>query len=616
MTIRFRTICHEKTREFAFDRKSISIGRAPFNDVALMGCAIAGIHGQLEVYEEGALAFRARASAMPTRVFRDGECTQSSDGVEEQVFHLRPGDAVWLGESPSVRLEVIGVEVAQKPAWVSHPIETPETGGISAEAGALFFRLSRALAEAPSVETFLKIAGTFARHSLGVLPERVDLAVPIEAVSWRAEDFRLDAITLEPAALLVHGAYRRRRESLPIFRAQNADILGQLKRLDRFVILERPAPQPSRESRLFGASPLDSDDFDSTQFDSEVFDDEPGEDASSEPAAEPTRYQVLIPCALRGELAAVLSLYFCEAPQMAGADLSHEALSAFIVGIEPLAAMALFSHRRTRWAESVLEENRYWRERQRRHHFYKDFIAESDAAREVYEALNQCVSHDESVLLLGEAGSGKALIARAIHHLSGRKDAMLTAINCRSLSGDDLDFELFGSADNALTGDTEARTGIFELAEGGTVFLEEVERLSLLLQGKILRMLRESEVRRTGEAAGRPVDVRVIVSTHCDLRKEVEAGRFRRDLYMVLSRYPLTMPPLRERREDILPLARTFLNVYRERYDRGCQRFSADVEAIFLAHCWRGNVRELKSVIEAAVLQSEGEVIEVKHLGL
>src|SRR5690554_7807291 len=103
MTIRFRTICHEKTREFAFDRKSISIGRAPFNDVALMGCAIAGIHGQLEVYEEGALAFRARASAMPTRVFRDGECTQSSDGVEEQVFHLRPGDAVWLGESPSVR---------------------------------------------------------------------------------------------------------------------------------------------------------------------------------------------------------------------------------------------------------------------------------------------------------------------------------------------------------------------------------------------------------------------------------------------------------------------------------------------------------------------------------
>src|SRR5690554_7131277 len=135
---------------------------------------------------------------------------------------------------------------------------------------------------------------------------------------------------------------------------------------------------------------------------------------------------------------------------MTGADLSHEALSAFIVGIEPLAAMALFSHRRTRWAESVLEENRYWRERQRRQHFYKDFIAESDAAREVYEALNQCVSHDESVLLHGEAGSGKALIARAIHHLSGRKDAMLTAINCRSLSGDDLDFELFGSADNAL----------------------------------------------------------------------------------------------------------------------------------------------------------------------
>lgn len=625
MTIRFRTICHDTTREFAFDRKSISVGRAPFNDVALTGCAIAEVHGDLEIHEGDALVFRARASSEATRVMRDGECTQSSDGVEEQVFHIRPGDAIWLGESPAVRLEVLGLDKVQGRAWTRYPINPRAERGLSAEGGRLFFRVSRALAQAPSIENFLRSAAYFTHASLGVLPKRVDLAVPIEAVAWHAEDFRLDAISLAenagddvtPVMESVLGAYRRRRESLEIFRAQNSEILSELKSLDSFVILELSEVEPEPLDLPFGANPFEADEYDSEAFDSEAFDSDPYDSQPYDTDyAEPARYQVLIPCALRGELGAVLSLYFVDSPTGPDSEATEGALAILIGQLEPLAAAVLDAHHRVRRGQAVLEENRYWRERQRRHHFYKDFIAESDAAREVYEKVNECVSHDEPVLLLGEAGSGKALIARAIHHLSPRKDAMLTAINCRSLKGDDLDFELFGSANNQLTGDTDARTGIFELAEGGTVFLEEIDRLSLLLQGKILRMLRESEVRRTGEAAARPVNVRLIASTHRDLRKRVEAGHFRRDLYMVLSKFPLTMPSLRERPEDILPLARTFLSTYRRRYGRAAQRFSSDVEAIFMAHAWRGNVRELKSVIEAAVLQSDGDVIEVKHLGL
>lgn len=606
MTVRFRTIYHDKTREFAFDRKAISIGQAPFNDIALGECAIAGIHGQIEVHEEEMLVFRARASSMATRVFRAGECTQSSDGVEEQVFHIRPGDSIWLGDAPAVRVEVIGVELAARPTWSCHPVDAQAWSAMSKEAGQLFFRLSDSLSQAPDIEYFLRSAVYFLHQQHGVLPERVDLALPLGSAPWRAEDFRLDAISLAPSApgededgaskspaldvRRIQGAFRRRRESLPIFRSHRADILDELKKRDRFVLLEHSGT-PETEANVSTA-----------------------QDAESEPD-ESSRYQVLIPCVLGDELAAVLSLYFLESPQSPDSGLSCEAIGGFIRQLQPISSMVLASYRTERRVEGVVEENRYWRERQRRHHFHKDFIAESDAAREVYEQVNHCVTHDDSVLLLGEAGSGKALIAQAIHHLSPRKDSMLTSINCRGLSGDDLDFELFGSADNKMTGDMEARTGIFELAEGGTVLLEEIDRLSLMLQGKILRMLRESEVRRTGETVGRRVNIRLVASTHCDLRQLVEAGQFRRDLYIVLSRNPLELPPLRRRIEDILPLARTFVSVYAGRYDRSCQRLSPDVQATLLAHSWQGNVRELKSVMESAVLKCDGEAIEIRHLG-
>jgi transcriptional regulator with GAF, ATPase, and Fis domain len=572
-------ICEDVVRELAFDRKSISIGNGPFNDIVFAKCAIAGIHGELEVHEDGTLAFRARASSMPTRVFRGDDLTQSSDGVEEQTLHVRPGDVICLGASPAVKLEIVGMESEREATWSTHRIDSDAAGAMSRDAGRLFFRLSDELSQTPSIEHFLRVAARLVHECTGRVPQRVELAIPIESSPWRSDDHRLDQISIDrtgvdieesPAAAVseeaVSGNYRRTRDPLPPFRARTSEILHELEKLDHFVWL-----QPQQGSA-----------------------------------------QLLIPCSLRDELAAVLGLQFGEYER----ESHSEAVSRVATLLRPLAAVALDSKRQMRRVEGVVEENRYWRERQRRHHLYKDLIAESEAAREVYENLNVCVEHDKPVLLLGEAGSGKALVARAMHHLSSRKDAMLTSINCRGLSGDELDFELFGSVNNELTGDIEARKGIFELADGGTVFLEEIDQLSLMIQGKVLRMLRESEVRRIGEAVGRRVDVRLLTSTHCDLRALVDSGRFRRDLYLVLCEHRLKLPPLRERREDILPLARTFLRNFSARYARPCRRISPEVESILLAHSWQGNVRELQSVMEAAVLQCNDESIEIGHLGL
>jgi transcriptional regulator with GAF, ATPase, and Fis domain len=401
----------------------------------------------------------------------------------------------------------------------------------------------------------------------------VELAIPIETDPWRSDDHMLDEVSIDAAESFceldpadVVGGYLKTRDPMPPFRADAKEILAVLETLDRCVMIEAKCPLTN----------------------------------------------VLIPLGYQGELVGVLDLGF------EGGDVSDfiEEIGFAATQLQPLGAVVLGRDRQWRLYEDVVEENHYWRSRQRRRYLFKDMIAESESMRAVYDKLDGCVSLDEPVLLVGEAGSGKALVARALHHRSPRKDGMFTSINCRNLSGDELDFELFGSVANELSGDVEPRKGIFELAEGGSVFLEEIDQLSLMLQGKIVRMLREAEVRRIGEAFGRTVDVRMIASTHRNLAELVKNGRFRRDLHLVLGEYVLELPPLRERGEDILPLARTFLRKFAERYDRACSRISPPVERRLSDHRWQGNVRELQSVMEAAVLKCDGETIEVSDLGL
>ncbi|MFL5345984.1 MAG: sigma 54-interacting transcriptional regulator [Hyalangium sp.] len=221
---------------------------------------------------------------------------------------------------------------------------------------------------------------------------------------------------------------------------------------------------------------------------------------------------------------------------------------------------------------------------------------------------------DSTVLITGESGVGKERIARLIHDESGRAPKAFVAVNCAAVTESLLESELFGHAKGAFTGATHDRPGLFEAASGGTLFLDEVGEVPPAMQAKLLRALQEKEVRRVGENQSRKVDVRVVAATNRHLLEEVNAGRFRQDLYYRLRVIELKVPPLRERREDILPLARLLLIEATERLGRRVLSFSPDAADQLLRYAWPGNVRELGNAIERAVALCEGSRVEREDL--
>ncbi len=268
----------------------------------------------------------------------------------------------------------------------------------------------------------------------------------------------------------------------------------------------------------------------------------------------------------------------------------------------------------------LIEENRYYRERERRHYSFKELVAESQPMRKVFEDLNAQIDSVTPVLIIGEAGTGKELLARALHHFGKTSDlstrtGMLFSLNCAQTDDKDIDVELFGCVASEFQGRLAPRKGIFELAGDGTVFLEEIELLSPMVQGKLVRMIKESEVRRAGDTVGRPVKARLVASTHRDLEQLVDTNKLRRDLYLILKQTILRLPSLSERHEDILPLARTFLKNYSKRYSKNIIRFDDDVQQTLLNHKWPGNVRELQMIVEAAVLKCDSDTIGLDDFG-
>lgn len=267
--------------------------------------------------------------------------------------------------------------------------------------------------------------------------------------------------------------------------------------------------------------------------------------------------------------------------------------------------------------DSLQEENRYFRERERRHYLFKDLVSESAAMRRIYDELHERVGDSEPLWMTGEAGTGKELLARALHHLGDRSEGILIRVDCAEIGTELVDYELFGCVASELTGAVAPRKGIFELAEGGTVFLHEVDRLSPMVQGKLVRVLKEKEVRRIGDPVGRPISARVICSSHRDIALLCRQGRFRRDLWELLKPFQMVVPSLKERQADILPLARIFMRQFAERYDARCRSLDGELERWLEAYAWPGNVRQLQTLMETAVLMArEQEVIGLADLAL
>jgi transcriptional regulator with GAF, ATPase, and Fis domain len=242
-------------------------------------------------------------------------------------------------------------------------------------------------------------------------------------------------------------------------------------------------------------------------------------------------------------------------------------------------------------------------------------IGQSEAMQRVYRLARLVAPRSTTVLVAGATGSGKELVARALHQLSPRSAKVFIAVNCAAIPEALLESELFGHARGAFTGAVQAQVGRIPAAHGGTLFLDEVSELPLGMQAKLLRFLEEKEVQRLGTAEIMRVDVRVIAASNVDLAGRAGRGEFREDLFYRLSAFPLELPPLSERRADIVPLAEYFLTCMATAVGATCPRLSDETIRILEGHPWKGNVRELQHVMErASILVENGDTLLAEHL--
>ncbi len=237
------------------------------------------------------------------------------------------------------------------------------------------------------------------------------------------------------------------------------------------------------------------------------------------------------------------------------------------------------------------------------------FESETPSMNAVLDVLFRAAATPASVLILGESGTGKSVIARAVHQRSNRADKPLVTVNCPSLSRELLESDLFGHVRGSFTGAMKDHWGKVKAAEGGTLFLDEIGELPLEIQPKLLRLLQDREYERLGENTTRTADVRIIAATNRDLAKEVAAGRFREDLFYRLNVITVTMPPLRERPQDLLRFGEEYLKFFARQCGRTVKGFDADTRKRLMAHNWPGNLRELRNAIERAVILSQGQLL-------
>jgi PAS domain S-box-containing protein len=256
-------------------------------------------------------------------------------------------------------------------------------------------------------------------------------------------------------------------------------------------------------------------------------------------------------------------------------------------------------------------QNAYLWEEIRRGQNFGDIIGESSSLVNLKQQIQLVAPTDASVLVTGESGTGKELVARAIHDHSGRKGRPLVKINCSAVPEGLFESEFFGHVRGAFTGALKDKPGRFELADGGTLFLDEIGEVPLAMQAKLLRVLQEQELERVGDTRTRKVDVRIIATTNRDLKKEVDAGRFRQDLFYRLSVFPIEVPALRERRDDIAPLVEHFLKQTARRMNRPATPITQAGLNQLIAHDWPGNVRELQNTVERAVILSRGRPLQI-----
>jgi len=297
------------------------------------------------------------------------------------------------------------------------------------------------------------------------------------------------------------------------------------------------------------------------------------------------------------------------------ADRDYDTALQFFQVVAALVAQAVALRRRVDSEHRRLaDENAHLRQELKERYDFSNIVGTSGPMRAVYEAIEQVARTNTTVILRGESGTGKELIAHAIHYNSPRASGPFIKVSCAALPETLIESELFGYEKGAFTGAHQSKKGRFEMAEGGTLFLDEIGELSPATQVKLLRVLQEREFERLGGTQTVPTNVRLITATHRSLERAMEEGTFRSDLYYRLNVFPIAIPPLRERKPDILQLADHFLEKFGREHNKPIKRISTPAIDMLMSYHWPGNVRELTNALERAVVMCDGQVIHAHHL--
>jgi transcriptional regulator with GAF, ATPase, and Fis domain len=546
---------------FESDADVVRIGRSPECELRLTSELVSGQHARLSATSAG-FAVLDLGSANGSVLVRGGERVE----LDRDAAELRPGDELELGGDGGAptRLRVsLGEDSAPAPDIVT----TRSLQELSATPQTLDPKLwSAVLAALGAAESLEAVVAEVAEAALRLAPRGTHATVAL------LDDAQPDKAVLVPMVTRVRGP-----NGAPVAPEGAVALTRSVARRvveGRAAVLAADAPREVLGSEsLLGAN---------------------------------IRSTIGLPLWKGDDILGVLQVDNRDAPAMFD-KRDVDTLGVLARGASLAVVSARLIQRLTLAEEQLRKENQFLRGRERSRQGELRIVGESQRMDQVLAQLGKVVDTRVTVLVEGETGTGKELFASAIHYRSQRRDKLFVAQNCAAFPENLLESELFGHKRGAFTGATEEKKGLFEVADGGTLFLDEVGEMPLSLQAKLLRVLQEGEIRAIGSATTRKVNVRIVAATNRNLEKEVQAGRFREDLYYRLKVFPLRVPPLRERREDVPLLAAHFLERYAREFGRDVAGFTQAALERLKAYDWPGNVRELENEVQRAVIQAEGE---------
>ncbi|HEX3774936.1 MAG TPA: sigma 54-interacting transcriptional regulator [Polyangiaceae bacterium] len=555
-------------RVFDTELDVIRIGRNASNDLALLDPHVSGEHARVVSSVDG-FVLEDLGSTNGTWLVRADEAHELGEGARS--IALISGDLIELGgrgdegTTLSVRFEGDGdtLEVS-----LLRPLS--ELGKVAPVAGESPDRLRllvQALREVVSHDGVSDVVTGIADAALLLVPRATHATVVLRQDVDREKSSKLSGFV--PVVTRVRGPEgpRAPEAAVRLTRSVVRKVISE-----RAAVLAADAPSEAFSSEsLLGAS---------------------------------IRSTIGVPLWKDDDMLGVLQVDNRDAPAMFEAR-DVDALGVLAVSASLAIANAELIQRLSLARAELKKENQYLRGKERARNGEVQIIGESKAMGELLRMIDKVVDTKVSVLIEGETGTGKELVASAIHYRSKRKDKLFVAQNCAAFPENLLESELFGHKRGAFTGATDEKKGLFEIADGGTLFLDELGEMPLSLQAKLLRALQEGEIRPVGGTQPKQVNVRIVAATNRNLENEVTAGRFREDLYYRLKVFPLRVPPLRERREDVAPLATFFLARYTREMGKSVLGFAQETLETMSSYDFPGNVRELENEVQRLVIQAE-----------